>query len=345
MIDLLVTRRSLVSSTQDEENNSIRKDDRSDTEAGVSTDSESIEDTPELNDSTTWNSSIFFCPAPSMDQEKTENASGSLPLNEVVSFETDLFHGKIFFRVRDLPPKDEEKKRLHQEYFDGRKRLYQVVVQGQFQRDDISFRDLFIGARYDKPFDGIPGRKSGIVKKVQEFVKRLTPGMLFDIAADKPRVMAPLGSCQRLSVDKKGQEPSITESVRGIKENTKLMLRNDTDEEPFESSAERRKRIADPDYSTKFKVDPLLVYTFEIYDHTIDFANYKQHFGGFVKVDLTNKLNGQPLALTALMVPHQNGNDSEDPYKGEEVIYDFQVWHERLVKRAVIIGGGTVLDR
>ncbi|KAL3894174.1 MAG: hypothetical protein SGARI_007821, partial [Bacillariaceae sp.] len=234
----------------------------SDTEEDISTDSEMSTEMAQLDDPTTWHSPIFFCGAPSIDREIAENTSHSLPLNEVVPFETDLFRGKILFRVKDVPPKDEEQRRLHQDYFENRKRFYQVVVQGQFLRDDITFRDLYIGARYDKPFDGIPGRKSGIVKKIQAFVQRMTPGMLFDIAADKPRVMAPMGTCQHLSVDKPGDEPSVAENKRGIEENTKLMFQgDDIDAEPFASSAERRKRLADPNCSCKFKVDPSLVYT------------------------------------------------------------------------------------
>jgi Protein of unknown function (DUF1769) len=284
----------------------------------------------EFNDPQTWpHAPVFFCAAPSMKQE-SKGSLESLPLGEVVPFETDLFHGKILFRIRDLPAADDKDR--HDEYFSTRKRRYQVVVQGKFQRDDINFGKLFIGARYDKPFDGIPMRKSRIMKSIQSFIKRLTPGMLFDIAADKPRVMAPMGTCQHLNICREGNEPDILGSSRGIEEDTRLLFEQDgaKDEKPFASSNERRKRLADPSCSSKFKVDPSLVYTFEIYDHTINFANYKQHFGGFMKADLSNKLNGQPLTLTALMVPHDD-EDADDRYKNEAVLYDFQVWHEKLL--------------
>ncbi|KAG7349023.1 hypothetical protein IV203_011620 [Nitzschia inconspicua] len=240
-----------------------------------------------------------------MTSDKT--AVESLPLGEVVPFETDI------------------------------KRLYQVVVQGQFQqRDDnvITFADLFIGARYDKPFGGIPLRKSKLMKGIQSFIQRLTPGILFDIAADKPRVMAPLGTCQHLNVNKKGDEPDIMGCSRGIEEDTRLMFEQEStkNEHRFASSNDRRKRLSNPLCSSKFTIDPSLVYTLEIFDHTIDFAKYQQHFGGVIKIDLSNKLNGQPLTLTALIVPHKNSrNGDDDKYNNEDVLYDFQVWHEKFL--------------
>ncbi|KAL3909181.1 MAG: hypothetical protein SGILL_008186, partial [Bacillariaceae sp.] len=127
-----------------------------------------------------------------MTDEKKEDSRSCLLLDEVIPFETDLFHGKILFRVRGVPPQDKSRRELHDVYFANRKRLYQVVIQGQFQQqrnDDgsiITFADLFIGARYDQPFDGIPMRQSRLMKRIQTFIQRLNPGMLFDIAADKP---------------------------------------------------------------------------------------------------------------------------------------------------------------
>ncbi|KAL3918466.1 MAG: hypothetical protein SGARI_007462 [Bacillariaceae sp.] len=196
-------------------------------------------------------------------------------------------------------------------------------------------------------------RRSRLMKSIQTFIQRLNPGMLFDIAADKPRIMAPMGTCQCLRVDKVGKEPDILQSKRGIEENTTLMFQKSqsshNNEKPFASPKDRRKRLADPKCSSHFTVDPSLMYTFEIYDHTIDFHHYQQHFGGFVKVDLANKLNGQPLTLTALMVPR--GKDEKikvggNPYEGEEVVYDFQVWHQRLIEKILRDGslrsiGGT----
>ena len=49
-------------------------------------------------------------------------------------------------------------------------------------------------------------------------------------------------------------------------------------------------------------------------------------------MDLANKLNGQPLTLTALVVPYHNGNNRD--YEGETILYDFQVWHECLLDNA-----------
>lgn len=40
------------------------------------------------------------------------------------------------------------------------------------------------------------------------------------------------------------------------------------------------------------------VYTFQIWQHLIDFSTYKLSVGGFVNLDLTHALNCQPLQLT-----------------------------------------------
>jgi hypothetical protein len=290
-----------------------------------------------FDDPSTWpHAPVYFCPGPSMTHVGDDDSrKDSLPLGVAVPFETNLFHGKVLFRIRDIPAAHQDE---HKKYFSERKRLYQVVIQGQFQRDKISFADLFIGARYDRPFTGIPLRKSIIMKSIQSFIKRLTPGMLFDIAADKPRVMAPMGTCQRMCVRRKGEEPDIMNCTRGIEEDTQLMFEQEggNDEKNFSSPNDRRKRLADPSCSSKFTVDPSLVYTFEIYDHTIDFSKYKQHFGGFVKVKLSNKLSGQPLTLTSLLVPQKHEEGDGDRYKNEEVVYDFQVWHKELLDKSLI---------
>jgi hypothetical protein len=243
----------------------------------------------------------------------------SLPLGQAIPFQTDLFDGKLLFRVRGMNGQNE------MAYFtkNNRRRLYQVIVQGRFLNANITFGDVYIGAKYDKPFEGIPLRNSSLMKAVQTFLQKINPGMIFDINADRPKIMTPIGSCQKLRVDVPGTEPHITSEDclrHGIVENTTLLTRNDG--ESFTSVADRRRQLTDPKVASQITFNPSLVYTFEIYDHTIDFANYKQRFSSLVKIDLSNKLNGQPLSISAMVVQ----GDEEGT-----VLYDFQVWHERLI--------------
>jgi hypothetical protein len=270
-----------------------------------------------FDDPKTWtNYPVYFCRSPTMMKEMNSNAttSSSLPLNTVIPFETQHFKGKMFFRIL--------KQQENDEYFlkDGRQRLYQVVVQGQFTSSDIKFSDVYIGAKYDKPFEGIPLRDSFLLQKIQHFIQRINPGMIFDISADRPRIMTPIGSCQKFSINEPGQEPDLLSDDclrNGITENTTIIG-------SFTSIQERRAQLSDPSQAKNYQFDPSLVYTFEIYDHMINFATYKQHFSKLVKIDLSNKLNGQPLSITAMVI---NKGGEED-----HILYDFHVWHERLMK-------------
>jgi hypothetical protein len=243
----------------------------------------------------------------------TTTNSTSLPLNTVIPFETQHFKGKIFFRIR--------KRQEDDEYFlkDGRQRLYQVVVQGQFTTP-VKFSDVYIGAKYDRPFEGIPLRDSFLLQKIQHFIQRINPGMIFDISANRPKIMTPIGSCQKFSINEPGREPDLLSDDclrNGITENTTMIG-------SFTSIQERRTQLSDPDQAKNYQFDPSLVYTFEIYDHTINFATYKQHFSKFVKIDLSNKLNGQPLSITGVVINKGGGED--------HILYDFHVWHEQLMK-------------
>lgn len=283
-----------------------------------------------------------------------------LPLGEPIEFETDHFRGKFLLRIRDLPsnPKDVH----HEAYFEGKKRFFQMVVQGQFKTtttttssssSPLTFSDLLYGARYDRPFRGIPGRGSTLMKLIRGFVERANPGMVFDIASDRPRIMTSLGACQVLRVDRKGEEPDICHPSGTVEDTTLLTSttttiqtlsvpvdgkdfssedNNDDDnkkkDQPvvFTSAKDRRKKLAHPKYSSRFVLDPDLVYTFENYDDTVDLASYRQHFGrgmASIKVDLSDKLNGQPMSTTAMI----KGTD--------KIIFDFHIWHERLWRNVI----------
>ncbi|KAL7448459.1 hypothetical protein ACHAWC_001763, partial [Mediolabrus comicus] len=105
------------------------------------------------------------------------------------------------------------------QYFSGKKRLYQLVIQGQFKTNDLTFSDVVLGDVYDKPLKGVPNGRIG--KVIKRFVEAISPGIIFDIFHDKqPKVLAPIGNCQTLSVDLPGNEPS---DFNDISENTTLL--------------------------------------------------------------------------------------------------------------------------
>lgn len=237
----------------------------------------------------------------------------ALPLGKMIDFETDFFKGSFFLRLRDINPHidDPEKYAEHSAYFDGKKRLYQLVIQGRFKDDNLMFSDVVLGDVYDKPMKGVPtGRTFRLIKK---FVEAITPGMIFDIGNEvQPKVLAPIGGAQTLSVDLPGEEPS---DFGNIIESTNLLGK-------FDSTGKRRKRLCNPKTAAEYKINTQHVYTFEVYDHTMDFGNFYQHLMfGLTKIDLVPSLDGQSLSLGM--------------YKRQSLscLFNFSLWHERALGR------------
>jgi len=209
-----------------------------------------------------------------------------LPLGRKIEFETDFFKGYYYFRLRNIKPKDDDAKG-HESYFQGKKRFYQLVVQGRFKdcMNNLTFADLFTGDVYEKPLEGLP--RGVFYRAFKRFMESLEHGLVFDAGAEKPKVLAPIGGCQTLRVDLPGQEPSDFEH---LVEDTALLG-------SFGSVKERKKALSKPETARGYKIDPNYVYTAEVYDHTTDYATFNQYLGGKVKVDLVPSLAGQNLSL------------------------------------------------
>mmetsp|Transcript_29968 Transcript_29968/g.72389 ORF Transcript_29968/g.72389 Transcript_29968/m.72389 type:complete len:293 (+) Transcript_29968:112-990(+) len=247
--------------------------------------------------------------ASSSDGTKAD-ATSSLPLGEKIAFETDLFVGIFYLRLRDLTApyaNDAAQMSSHTAYFDGKKRFYQMVVQGKFKADDLTFADLCIGDVYDKPFVGVP--KGRAMKLYEKFMETLSPGLIMDMTGDNPTVLAPAGSAQTLRADAEGDEPTDFDALVDH-----LELIGDF-------GTKRKKKLSNPKTARLYDVDPAYVYTFECYDHSMDFLNYSQVVFLGKKIDLLPSLNGQTMSLGM--------------YKRDSTcIYKFPMWHESLVAAA-----------
>jgi len=212
-------------------------------------------------------------------------AGQPLPIGRPISFETEFFKGRFYLRLRHVKTENDEPTE-HAAYFDGKKRFYQLVIQGQFKDDNLTFNDVVLGDVYERPLKGIPHGRTG--RLIKRFVESLSPGIIFDIFDDKqPKVLAPVGGCQTLSVDLLGQEPLDFDNLC---ENTKLLG-------DFSSKEERKKVLSKPKTSVQYKIDSGLVYTFEAYDHTFDFGTFHQHLYGGIKIDLVPILDGQSVSV------------------------------------------------
>ena len=83
---------------------------------------------------------LRICGKTTQDDRTPLNFSNSseYPIGIPFHIETDLFIGKMLLRVKGLPNSNDPK---GDEYFKGRCRTYQHVIQGRF-KEEISFSDL-----------------------------------------------------------------------------------------------------------------------------------------------------------------------------------------------------------
>ena len=179
----------------------------------------------------------------------------NIPLGVKVPFDTEIFSGVFYIRLRNAPSPDEDGDR-HSAYFEGKKRFYQVVTQGRFKRSGLNFSDILLGGVFEKKMKGMP--PAALFRAIRAFMETVSPGIVFDIAADRPKVLSPLGACQTMSVDLPGDEPT---DFNNIVENNALLG-------TFASAGKRRKMLSKPKTAKGYRIDPENVYTFECYDDT-----------------------------------------------------------------------------
>jgi len=248
----------------------------------------------------------------------SSSSSSSLPLGKPIDFETDLFKGKILLRVRNIDPKTVPKS--HTEYFEGRKRLMNHVVQGQFKQSGLKMSDVWIGDVYEKPYV----MPNFVARFVIPFFQRLSPGLIMDFTASSSKndnnkvIILMAGGSQTLSVNQPGSEPDIT--CRDLCEDTALLLGGGESNSTTTAKPQlRRKLFRKKKIASKYEYDPNLVYTFNFYDDVIDFESCSVHMGKLGTHSLEKSMNGNPFSLTAQTTD------------GRE-IFRFNIFHELLVK-------------
>lgn len=234
------------------------------------------------------------------------SASEPLPVGVPFQFESSLFKGTILIRIRNVTSDDPGR---NEAYFSGKKRLKQVVVQGQF-KENIKVSDVFFGNVYDRTLK--PAPPPSLSRMINAFMSRLVPGLILDLGSSKPKVLTLYAGCAHsLSVNLPGQEPNIMDD--NLPENTVALL-NGKDNI---SSDKRKKKLSKPKQASRYQFDTDHVYTFHNYDNVIDLGTYNIDFR-FGQYDLTKTLNGQPMSISAIT---QDGRS----------LYSFRVWHERLL--------------
>lgn len=265
----------------------------------------------ELPDPSSWPHRPLYL-APGDDtiicDTKTNSNFHSLPIGSPIEFQGKLFQGKMFMRLRNVP-------KTNQQYFKGRKRTKQIVIQGRF-KEKMSCNDVWFGDKYDKPL-----KISSLVRMAIPIFKRLVPGVVLNIFSKEPSVMMLLGGeCRTMSIDEPGSEPDMTGELDD--HNTSLLGNTGTgtgsSQKKFKSIKQRRKLLRNPSTAKQYSYDPQYVYTFQFYDDIIDICDYSINLP-FGKIPLLKFLNYQPMTFAAVT-------------KNDKPIFSFKIFHEDLVE-------------
>jgi len=226
-----------------------------------------------------------------------------VPLGVPFEVESDLFKGSVLLRFRNAKSDDPAK---HADYFDGRKRLMQTVIQGRFKRP-VNMGDVYVGSLFAKPLAGAPPKT--MTKIMDAVIRRIAPGLVLDLSSNLPKVIAILaGTAQTMSIDEPGKEPDITS--KDIEENVGHILG-----QKLSTRHKRRKVLSIPSKASKFTFDTHNVYTFHTYDDAMDYGMGTMHIPMYGEYDIKPSIGNQPLSLTAVTT-------------AGEILYDLQIWHE-----------------
>jgi Protein of unknown function (DUF1769) len=282
---------------------------------------------------------------PSPSSERL-NSGCMLPINTgaecpgrslVVDFESKYFVGTILLRIRDAIPLDPQYQTMTS-YFDGKKRSFQVRIQGQFKQE-LSMSQCFTGQWFDRPSGKLPAQ--WIVFNTIKLLTLLSPQLDAKLDDTHPRFLSPLmGTANTV----------LQESIGNSRDSTLSKLELDIEEPPFYSNrnvlhqiqalhkgalsketsvnlriAKRKKYFnqlsihgyEEPKFSTQ------TVYCFEFYQHMLSFGdNLELNLGNPLgRISLTQPLNGQPLKCLSLV------RDNSGSY---EPLWSFDIWHADL---------------
>ena len=110
---------------------------------------------------------------------------GPCPLGKPFKFSSDLFEGTCLIRIKDSNSDDTYS---DSEYFAGRKRIFQSVVQGRFKEDGLRVSDVLTGHEFSRPLQNLP--HPWVLKTASNFIGRVAPGSNVVVHTDQPFVEA-----------------------------------------------------------------------------------------------------------------------------------------------------------
>jgi hypothetical protein len=110
---------------------------------------------------------------------------GACPLGKPFKFSSDLFEGTCLIRIKDSNSDD---RNGDSEYFAGRKRIFQSVVQGRFKEEGLCVSDVLTGHEFSRPLKHLP--HPWILSTASNFIGRVAPGSNVVVHTNQPLVEA-----------------------------------------------------------------------------------------------------------------------------------------------------------
>jgi hypothetical protein len=240
------------------------------------------------------------------------DVNGPMPLGVPFDFESEIFKGQCLFRIKDVES-DDQNSPNYDGYFDNRRRLWQVVVQGQF-KEEMLVADVFQGTEHVRPFKHLPPYI--ITRPIEKLLALLSGhGCINELFTNRPRIMACVGSFSRAF---RADEPGSVADIRDINlEDNCTAFGGIFKPSKKISRSKRSKYLSTPKNQCKF--DPKLVHTFEYYDHQVDFSKGELDLFGLARYKHSRLLDGQPMNATCRT-------------RDGRYAWFFQMWHEDLLE-------------
>lgn len=234
---------------------------------------------------------------------------GPCPIGVPFEFSSELFEGKCLVRLRDNPTDDPAS---DHEYFLGRRRRFQAIVQGRFKKE-LAVSDVLTGHEFVRSLQRLP--PSWMLRAGTNLIRRLAPGVQIELHGENPFALSILAATsQAVSADEPGNEPDIRDA--NIPEDISLLGGVFSD---GNTSASTRKRVlSNPDRTKQYTFDTESIYTFDFYQQLLDVATYSLDLG-FTKLGISKNLDGQPIQVMSKTVDGK-------------YLWSFQVWHEKLLE-------------
>lgn len=213
-----------------------------------------------------------------------------IPVNGKITtrIESDVFIGDCVMKIAGVADADVE-------YFKGKKRRSQTIIQGRFKYP-VKVSKVSSGYRFEKKFVNVPA--VWLFEKAFSIVKMISPLLDADPFGDQPYFFAPLMHvAQTLRVDFPEDAPSIL-CDEALIENTKLFGKAFSNDDKCKSVSYRRKYVErHPEEMENIYFEPQYVYTFQFYEHMLDIASFSIDFGFGLRASLPKYLQGQPIHI------------------------------------------------